>query len=629
MLWDATTGQKLRTFEGHARALSADGQRVLTDGQDITAMLWDVTTGQNLRTFEGFPCARAPTVRQVLTGGLVLTADLWDATTGQKLRTFEGLPCALSADARQTVTTSQDGTARLWDVATGQELLRLISFSSGKDWLVVTPEGLFDGSPGGRERVTFRVGGGVNIVPGDRFLKDFYRPGLFAAISRGERPLPPPPKPALPEKEELTVDLGNGVKLTMVPIFAGSFIMGSPELDKDAANEERPQHPVRITKPFYMGKYLVTQEQWEAVMHNNPSKFRGPKNPVDSVSRDDCQHFLEKLREIIPRVGLAPPFSGEGFVFCLPTEAQWEYACRAGSMTRFSFGHDESELGDYAWYRLNSNSTHPVGERKPNAWGLYDMHGNVWEWCQDLFDGGYYSRSPQDDPAPPPAPPAALPAAAPAVPAPPAPLPARKSTRNGAGGRSPQDDPTGPATDAEYMLCYAELPTNSPTEPVTNGGYVLRGGSWSYDARHCRSAYRAHAAPGERSADVGFRVALVVESPPPTSPAPAIPPPPPMPPLAKAPSGASTASSAAAPAEPIVRPKPVPLDLKADAKAWSLKPGSPLNPASVGWKNDPEKIRLSTLSGGRPAGVSPRSSPGTTQKSHQRNSQWTSATTSS
>ena len=117
-----------------------------------------------------------------------------------------------------------------------------------------------------------------------------------------------------------------------------------------------------------MGKYLVTQEQWEAVMGNNPSQFKGPKNPMEEVSWDDCQKFLEQLN--------AKSAAAEKFQ--LPTEAQWEYACRAGSKTRYCFGDDEKQLGEYAWYRENSgDKTHTVGEKKPNAWGLYDMHGNA------------------------------------------------------------------------------------------------------------------------------------------------------------------------------------------------------------------------------------------------------------
>ena len=190
--------------------------------------------------------------------------------------------------------------------------------------------------------------------------------------------------------KELTVDLGGGVKMELVLIPAGEFQMGSPDSDNFTIGYVKPRHRVRITKPFYLGKYLVTQEQWEAVMGSNPSQFKGPKKPVERVSWDDCQQFLGKLNA---KVG-----SGAGN-FQLPTEAQWEFACRAGSTTRFCFGDDYSKLGDYAWYDKNSgNTTHPVGEKKPNVWGLYDMHGNVSEWCQDLHDSGYYAKSPIDDP---------------------------------------------------------------------------------------------------------------------------------------------------------------------------------------------------------------------------------------
>ena len=202
----------------------------------------------------------------------------------------------------------------------------------------------------------------------------------MAGNARGEEPKQPP--------KQLTVDLGKGVKLEMVLIPAGEFLMGSPDSDKDAFKWEKPQHRVRITKPFYLGKYLVTQEQWEAVMGNNPSLFKGPKNPVERVSWDDCQKFLGKLNA---KVG-----SGVG-KFQLPSEAQWEYACRAGSTTRFCFGDGEWMLGEYAWYNKNARyGTHPVGKKKPNAWGLYDLHGRVWEWCADWYED--YKNSPGDDP---------------------------------------------------------------------------------------------------------------------------------------------------------------------------------------------------------------------------------------
>jgi formylglycine-generating enzyme required for sulfatase activity len=169
---------------------------------------------------------------------------------------------------------------------------------------------------------------------------------------------------------ELTIDLGGDVSLEMVLIPAGEFLMGSPDSDEEAGIGEHPQHLVRITKPFYLGKYLVTQEQWEAVMGSNPSYFKSPKNPVEQVSWDNCQQFLEKLNAKL---------GARGGKFALPSEAQWEYACRAGSTTHYCSGDDTSGLGDYAWHEKNSRSTTHVGEKKPNAWGLYDMHGNAWQ----------------------------------------------------------------------------------------------------------------------------------------------------------------------------------------------------------------------------------------------------------
>ena len=185
---------------------------------------------------------------------------------------------------------------------------------------------------------------------------------------------------------EKTVDLGDGVKLDLVLIPAGAFVMGSPTTEKGRLRNET-QHRVRITKPFYMGKYEVTQEVWEKVMGKNPSNFRGAKLPVESVNWYYAGDFVSKLSRLVR----------EKRRFQLPTEAQWEYACRAGSAGRFCFGDDEKKLGDYAWYRANSErKTHQVGGKKPNAWGLYDMHGNVMEWCRDMY--GRYDTRVVDDP---------------------------------------------------------------------------------------------------------------------------------------------------------------------------------------------------------------------------------------
>ena len=168
--------------------------------------------------------------------------------------------------------------------------------------------------------------------------------------------------------EEVKEDLGQGVNLEMVLIPAGTFVMGSPESEEDR-NDDEVQHLVTLTKPYYMGKYEVTQEQWEAIMGKNPSQIKGTNFPVTDVSWNDCQKFIKKLNKIT-----------EGG-YRLPTEAEWEYACRAGTTTAYSFGgslaeNDANIIGE----RIKS-----VGSYKPNAFGLYDMHGNVFEMCEDWY----------------------------------------------------------------------------------------------------------------------------------------------------------------------------------------------------------------------------------------------------
>jgi formylglycine-generating enzyme required for sulfatase activity len=165
-----------------------------------------------------------------------------------------------------------------------------------------------------------------------------------------------------------------GMKLKLLPL--GVFTMG----------DEGAEHEVRLTKPFMLGLHEVTQSQYERVMGKNPSKFKGANNPVEQVSWEDAVKFCQKLSAL-------PAEKAAGRVYRLPTEAEWEYACRAGTTTKYSFGDDDTELGDYAWFRGNSGQTsHPVGGKKPNAWGLYDMHGNVFEWCQDWY-GDYPGRT--------------------------------------------------------------------------------------------------------------------------------------------------------------------------------------------------------------------------------------------
>ena len=177
-------------------------------------------------------------------------------------------------------------------------------------------------------------------------------------------------------------DCGNGVKMEFVRIPAGTFMMGSPTSEEGRYNDES-QVRVTISRPFHLGKYEVTQAQWRAVMGTDPSKFKGDDCPVECVSWDDANAFCAKLTERERDAGRLP----QNMKYTLPTEAQWEYACRAGTTTRFYTGNAESDLARAAWYDGNSGSkTHAVGQKEPNAWGLYDMHGNVYEWCADRYD---------------------------------------------------------------------------------------------------------------------------------------------------------------------------------------------------------------------------------------------------
>ena len=177
--------------------------------------------------------------------------------------------------------------------------------------------------------------------------------------------------------------LPGGAVMDFVEVGPGTFQMGSPESEEGHSSGEGPMHEVEISQGFYLGKYEVTQGQWEAVMRSKPSYHKGTDLlPVERVSWDDVQKFIGRLNAAAGSV-----------VYRLPTEAEWEYACRAGTQTRWSFGDNEDQLGDYAWYRGNNSpdGTKEVGGKLPNPWGLYDMHGNVWEWVQDWYGRDYWA----------------------------------------------------------------------------------------------------------------------------------------------------------------------------------------------------------------------------------------------
>jgi formylglycine-generating enzyme required for sulfatase activity len=220
----------------------------------------------------------------------------------------------------------------------------------------------------------------------------------------------------------------------MVRIPAGTFLMGAkadPFASSQPSADEQPQHQVSV-KAFAMGKYEVTQEQWYAVMGTTPSQFKGRTLPVEQVSWEDAQEFVKKLSV------------KTGKNYRLPSEAEWEYAARAGTQTAYSFGDNEGDLGRHAWFSQNSNrTTHPVGEKQSNSFGLHDMHGNVWEWTQDCWNGNYNAA-----------------------------------------------------------------PTDGSVWTTGNCSLrVVRGGSWSADPRFLRAAFRfMYSSASVRSLSIGFRV---------------------------------------------------------------------------------------------------------------------------
>jgi formylglycine-generating enzyme required for sulfatase activity len=177
------------------------------------------------------------------------------------------------------------------------------------------------------------------------------------------------------------------IAMEFVKIPAGEFMMGCAPSDSDCDSNEKPLHKITITKAFEIGKYEVTQGQWQAVMGSNPSKFKGPNLPVENISWRLTQDFMQKMND-----------RKDGHKYRLPTEAEWEYASRAGHT-----GTPTAALDEHVWYEHNSGGmTHPVGMKQPNAWGLFDMQGNVWEWVQDWFGKTYYATSPAADPTGPP-----------------------------------------------------------------------------------------------------------------------------------------------------------------------------------------------------------------------------------
>ena len=230
----------------------------------------------------------------------------------------------------------------------------------------------------------------------------------------------------------------TGMKFQLIP--PGEFDMGVKDGDKDA-----PLHRVRLTEPFYLGTYEVTREEWEKITkHKQSNYFPGARQPINYIKWYDSQNFLAKLNK-------AEGITNSVAMYRFPTEAEWEYAARAGTKTRYYTGDTEADLDKAGWYEKNSGgATHPVGEKAPNAFGLYDMLGNVWEWCGDFYDPEYYTKSPPENP---------------------------------------------PGQKGEYPYEYT----------------ILRGGSFAFSANFCTTWHRDHSEAERTFKHIGLRVALPIK----------------------------------------------------------------------------------------------------------------------
>jgi formylglycine-generating enzyme required for sulfatase activity len=327
---------------------------------------------------------------------------------------------------------------------------------------------------------------------------------------------------------EFTVLAQNPFKMDFVKIAAGEFMMGCSPGDADCKPDESPTHRVQITKGFELGKYEVTQAHWESVMQANPSSNKGATRPVETVSKLEIQDFISKLNG-----------RNDGYRYRLPTEAEWEYAARAGRDSLSSI-----VLNEVAWFEGNSeDESHPVGQKKPNAWGLYDMLGNVREFVSDFYSADYYSVSPAIDPKGPQLNVGAGGFAGRGVrggpPQPPPPPPPRRELRGASqqeqidalrervedlerqlqqlrnafdsgppGGfrgarlngppRGPQQGPVVVGPDGQFIDPLDGLPTGLP---------VVRGGGWDQPASFVRASARySYYGPTLRLSDIGFRL---------------------------------------------------------------------------------------------------------------------------